>query len=92
MIPTRNAAVLGIFSYYCDCQRAPDSIAVRKLGKMMRSKMRPQPAPRDWAASVRERTLMEASPLSTARYMYGNVMMKYAPTSRVFVPVMVFVT
>ena len=53
-------------------RNAPLSSAPRRLGKITRKRIVPQPAPRLWAASVRVRTSIAASPVSTARYMYGS--------------------
>ena len=67
-------------------RNAPDRSAVRRFGRMTRRMIRVQPAPRLWAASVSDRTSIEARPVSTARYMYGNDSTTYAATSRASVP------
>ena len=50
-------------------RKAPESSATRTFGRMTRSMIVSQPAPRLWAASVSVRTSIERMPVSTARYM-----------------------
>jgi hypothetical protein len=67
-------------------RNAPDRTAVLRFGKMTWRRIRNQPAPRLWAASVRTRTSMAARPASTARYMYGNDRTVYAAMSSRVLP------
>ena len=59
-------------------RNAPLSRATRRFGRITATRIRGQPAPRLWAASVRLRTSIGRRPVSTARYMYGNDRTTYA--------------
>ena len=74
----RNVAIVYSPMTMASVRNAPDRSAVRRFGKITRHRIRAQPEPRLWAASVRVRTSIAARPVSTARYMYGNDRTTYA--------------
>src|SRR5947207_13368520 len=68
----RNVAIVYSPITIASVRNAPDSNDTRRLGRMTCQRIRTQPAPRLWDASVRLWMSIERSPTSTARYMYGN--------------------
>ena len=69
---TRKLAMVYSPMTMASVRKAPLSRATRMFGKITEMRIRVQPAPMLWAASVRVRTLIACRPLSTARYIYGN--------------------
>src|SRR4051794_16266436 len=67
-------------------RKAPDRSETRMFGRITWTRMRPQPEPMLWAASVSVRTSIVLRPVSTARYMYGSESTVYAATSRRSLP------
>src|SRR3954471_15348213 len=87
----RNVAMVNSPMTMASVRKAPDSRATRTFGRMTKTMLRGQPAPRLWAASVNERMSMDWRPVSIARYMYGNDRTTYAKHSSALLPMSVYV-